>query len=273
MRDIDRVRIGNQTASSASSPLEPFEYALSRGFDAFEWFPDRGPDGRGWSETDLPPSTRASIRREAETHDVTLSVHGSWHANPLTSEGCERLASQAEFAADIGASVLVAHVFPADTARQFVDAVAPLATSLASRDIRLAVENTPDASPSQINDLFRCLQAGQRQSVIGLCLDVGHANLCAVTRNDYLAYVDQLATDTPIVHVHLHENWGDRDSHLTLFTGPAASDATAVEALLDRLVRRRFAGSMILEQWPQPPTLLDAARDRLGRMIATRAPM
>ncbi len=271
MGDNDRVRIGNQTAASAVSPFVPFEYAMSRGFGAFEWFPDRWPNGRGWSETDLAADARTSIRIEAQRHRVRLSVHGSWHASVLTTEGRERLASQAEFAADIGASVLVAHASPAvTTPSQFVDAVSPLVAFVASRGIALAIENTPDASPSQINELFRWFRRRELQSAVGLCLDIGHANLCAPTRNDYLAYVDQLAAETPIVHVHLHENWGDQDSHLTLFTGPSAADATAVEGLVDRLAGRRFAGSCILEQWPQPPTLLDAARDRLEQLIAAR---
>jgi sugar phosphate isomerase/epimerase len=105
---------------------------------------------------------------------------------------------------------------------------------------------------------------------VGLCLDVGHANLCAETRNDYLAYVDRLAPEVVISHVHLHENWGDEDSHLTLFTGPAGRDPAGVEGLVDRLVRRGFAGCIILEQWPDSPALLDLARDRLADLIAAR---
>jgi hypothetical protein len=67
----------------------------------------------------------------------------------------------------------------------------------------------------------------------------------------------------PIVHWHAHENWGDRDSHLTLFTGPSARDEAGLRGLVRRLVRRGFCGSVVLEQWPQPPGLLVEARDRL----------
>jgi sugar phosphate isomerase/epimerase len=105
---------------------------------------------------------------------------------------------------------------------------------------------------------------------VGLCLDVGHANLCAETRNDYLAYVDRLDPEVVISHVHLHENWGDEDSHLTLFTGPAGRDPASLEGLVDRLVRRGFAGCIILEQWPHPLALLDLARDQLADLIAAR---
>ncbi len=39
--------IGNQTAFSAARFMEPFQYALANGFAAFEWFPDKKPDGAG----------------------------------------------------------------------------------------------------------------------------------------------------------------------------------------------------------------------------------
>src|ERR1035438_3791450 len=104
-----------------------------------------------------------------------------------------------------------------------------------------------------------------------MCLDVGHANLCGVTRNDYLRYLDELREQVPIIHVHLHENWGDRDSHLTLFTGPARGDSRGVEGLLSRLEKRHFSGSMILEQWPAPPSLLNMARDRLNPLLANQS--
>ena len=42
------IRIGNQTAFSALTPLEPFEYAVQNGFTAFEWFPDKKETGEGW---------------------------------------------------------------------------------------------------------------------------------------------------------------------------------------------------------------------------------
>ena len=51
------ISIGNQTSFAAGSPVEPFDYALSNGFNAFEWFPDKKP-GAGWDDTDLPAALR-----------------------------------------------------------------------------------------------------------------------------------------------------------------------------------------------------------------------
>ena len=260
---------------SASNVTEPFEYAVSHRFDAFEWFPDKGPAGGGWLETDVPASVRAEICGTARRHDIALSVHGSWNADPRAAEGLVRLSSQAQFAAEIGASIFVLHAADADPdVVRYIEAIAPLSRRLAADGIGLAIENTPATRAGDLNDLFGHLRARSwPEGRVGLCLDVGHANLCADTRNDYLAYVDRLAPEVPITHIHLHENWGDQDSHLTVFTGPAGRDPAGVEGLVDRLVRRGFAGAIILEQWPYPPALLDLARDRLAALIAARRPV
>ena len=71
-----------------------------------------------------------------------------------------------------------------------------------------------------------------------MCLDIGHANLCQATRNQFLRYLDGLDPAVPIIHLHVHENFGDSDSHLTLFTGPAGVDDSGVRAFLERLRQR-----------------------------------
>jgi sugar phosphate isomerase/epimerase len=297
MRDVARIRVGGQTSFAAATIAAPFEYAVAHGFDAFEWFPDRRPTGQGWLDSDLPPEARALIRRTAREHDIALSVHGSWDANLLSEEGRRCLARQARFAADLGAVTFVIHLDGGTDLVPYVEAMTSLAAQLTADGIQLAVENTPTTAPGEVNELFHPIGAcssegpgavgeataptgtsgpavangGTRSApAVGMCLDVGHANLYAGTRNDYLAYVDSLSADVVISHVHLHENWGDADSHLPLFTGPAARDASGIMGLVDRLVQRRFAGCIVLEQWPDPPALLDMARTRLGDLFSAR---
>ena len=122
------------------------------------------------------------------------------------------------------------------------------------------------------NELFDRLGSTVPELPAGMCLDIGHANLCTATRNDYLGFLDQLAEFVPIIHLHLHENWGDADTHLPLFTGPAAADPSGVVGLLERLRARKYNGSAILEQWPDPPALLVNARDHLRRLLDRREP-
>ena len=79
--------------------------------------------------------------------------------------------------------------------------------------------------------------------------------------------MDLIGPHVPIIHIHLHENYGDADSHLTVFTGPSAQDPSGVVGVIERLKKRHFSGSIILEQWPDPPSLLKNARDSLFEIM------
>jgi phosphoglucan,water dikinase len=100
-----------------------------------------------------------------------------------------------------------------------------------------------------------------------MCLDMGHANLYEKTKNDYIAYLDRLDKSVDIGHLHIHENWGDRDSHLTIFTGPAGENDAGLRLLMKKMMERQFSGSIVLEQWPQPAEQLVMAKQRLEKLL------
>jgi phosphoglucan, water dikinase len=267
------VYLGNQTACWAARLTEPFEHALASGFDAFEWFPDKKP-GAGWDDSDLGEEQRQAIRETAHTHGVRLSVHARWQANPLQSDSRALLWKDFELACDLGATLLNLHLYHEEGLETYLDAILPLVRQTGESGLQLAIENTPHHGPEQFNELFARLWRREeaRLGHVGMCLDLGHANLCAATRNDYLRFLDQLDAQVPIIHLHLHENWGDADTHLPLFTGPAGRDDSGMQGLVERLGKRCFSGSIILEQWPHPPALLNQARDRMLDLIARHAP-
>ena len=91
-------------------------------------------------------------------------------------------------------------------------------------------------------------------------------------QQDGVSPADELAPEVPIIHLHVHENYGDADSHLTLFTGPARIDDAGVRAFLERLRRRDYHGALILEQWPRPPQLLIEAATRLRELLSLSSP-
>ena len=264
------VFIGNQTSCWASRPTEPFGYALAESFDAFEWFPDKKP-GLGWDETDLEPAARNQICQAARERGMRLSVHVRWQADPFTADGMELFEKDIQLAREVGAVLLNIHLVHERGVPAFIGAILPVIQKTAEAGLQLAIENTPHHSPEQFNELFAALR---QQSVpvghVGMCLDIGHANLSSATLNDYLGFFDRLDPAVPLIHLHLHENWGDSDSHLTLFTGPASQTDAGVRGLLDRLKHRQFTGSLILEQWPQPPSLLVQARSRLLKLWGPR---
>jgi phosphoglucan,water dikinase len=254
--------------------MVPFEYAVENGFDAFEWFPDRNPSGSGWDVGDVDSETRNRVRSTALRHDVRLSVHAPWQANPLKPEAQPLLHGSLDFAMEIGASLLNIHLYAEEGPDAYLSAVAQLTGRLPEAGIRLALENTPLTTPRHFNEFFARLRELQPPGAdcVGMCFDIGHANLCASTRNDYLRYLGELDPRVPIIHLHAHENWGDRDSHLPMFTGPAGKDSTGIRVLLERLTKRNFSGSIILEQWPDPPGLLNMARDKLNRLLDESPP-
>ena len=270
MHKFAHIDIGNQTAFSATALRDPFDYALANGFDAFEWFPDKKPWGAGWDENSLDASARADIRQAAAARGVRLSVHARWPANPLRADAWPILLKDIALAEDLGAALLNIHLCPEEGLEAYVDALVPLVRRLWETNLQLSIENTPETTPEQFNELFARLHAlgAIRMDRLGMCVDMGHANLCASTRNNYLGYFDQLDSLVPIIHLHVHENWGDCDSHLPLFTGPAGRDEAGVRGFIERIKRRNYSGSIILEQWPHPPSLLNQAREGLRQLLA-----
>jgi phosphoglucan, water dikinase len=268
MTEPKRFRIGNQTAWFARSITEPFEYAVSNGFDAFEWFPDKKETGEGWSEEDLAEETRVYIKDTAAANGIRLSVHVPWRWSPFIQGSENEIALALRLAEDVGAVVMNIHFYKDHGASAFAEAIGPLIDQLSGTGISLSIENTPGTAPEDFNELFRLLgtRAGEKP-IVGMCLDLGHANLCATTRNDYLRYIDLLDEELPVIHVHLHENYGDADRHLPLFTGPSGRDDSGIRGFIDRMKKRRFSGSLVLEQWPDPPRLIKEARDRLLSII------
>jgi sugar phosphate isomerase/epimerase len=260
------IRVGNQTNYHVA-PRLPYEFAVRQGFDAFEWFSDKGRSG--WCEDDTPTTERAELRRVSQSHGLLFSVHAPYAADPTTQRGAEAILKSIRFGGDVGAGVINLHLFPEHKARPFAESLGPLLEAARAIGVRLSLENTPQTAPDDFNAVFGVLSAmPEAAGRVGMCLDSGHANLFAGTRNDFLRFVDLLGDHVPIIHWHAHENWGDRDSHLPLFTGPSAGDDRGLRGLVHRLKGRGFAGSVVLEQWPNPPEVLVETRRRLRQLLA-----
>ena len=254
--------------------MEPFEFAVANGFTAFEFFPDQGLSGvGGWHENDLSDAARRPIRRTATEKNIELTVHAPLEFNPL--HHCEegRLSSSIKFTQAIGATLLNLHLDVGQGVERFAESLGPALRLTAEAGLKLAIENTVWTGPDDFNRFFTALRQRKKfpSEHCGMCFDLGHANLFGATQNNYWRYLDSLSPEVPIIHLHLHENFGDRDSHLTLFTGPSRENPAGIAGFLDRLSRRKFSGCAILEQWPQPPSLLVNARDGLLRLLKTNA--
>ena len=212
---------------------------------------------------------REFIRRAGESCAVTFTVHAPLVFNPLKDPHADRLESTVEFAQDIGANLLNLHLDLSCGAEAFGRALRPTLKAAQKAGLVLALENSVWTKPEDFNAFFAWLQQEEPRLAkhAGMCFDLGHANVCSATQNDYCGFLDRLDENIPIVHLHLHENFGDRDSHLPLFTGPSRIGVDGILGILKRLKKRSFDGCAILEQWPQPPSLLIEARDQLEILL------
>src|SRR5262245_1004049 len=105
---VSPIRIGNQTSKEVAYAL-PFSFALRHGFDAFEWFSDRGRGG--WSESDMDAAARRLLRYQCEEVGLLCSVHAPYAADPVTPEGEVAILRSIDFGGDVGASVVNLHLF------------------------------------------------------------------------------------------------------------------------------------------------------------------
>ncbi|MEW6587465.1 MAG: TIM barrel protein, partial [Nitrospirota bacterium] len=170
------VRIGNQTAFSACSVTEPFEFAVDSGFDAFEWFPDKKSTGAGWRADDLSAALRKWIRNTASANDIRLTVHSGVDFRVAGPNALQPLTGDIHFARDIGAVLFVMHLLHADDKRSLVESILSLVFALKQDCIMLAVENAPETTPEDVNGFFDFV-ADRGIDGVGMCFDIGHANL------------------------------------------------------------------------------------------------
>lgn len=254
-----KIRIGNQT-NCHTAAMVPFFFAIENGFDVFEWFSDTGK--AGWNERLSDKEQQLQIKASGIEHDISFSVHAPWRSDPTTAAGLAEIKSSMKFAENIAARLVNFHLFPQYEAEGYVAAILPILSQAAGANLQISLENVSECAPEYINQIFNLLAQARCQNV-GLCFDIGHANLFCETRGNFMNYAERISENVPIIHLHAHENFGDADSHLPIFTGPAASDVEPVRKLAAYLKERGFSGSIIMEQWPQPPEILVTSRNRL----------
>lgn len=135
--------------------------------------------------------------------------------------GVELIQNRVDLAACLGASDIVLHLYvPFQTIqdnltakehfyRQVEKSMDELQPYCLQRGIRICLENLFDMPGDCVLELFDRLLGKYPKEFLGICLDTGHANmtwheeLCKVIRQ----YKERIYT------VHIHDNFGDSDSH------------------------------------------------------------
>ncbi len=222
------MRIGLSTLLFPRSGLEEaVRTCVELGADWVEviWdFPHAGP---GVRRPDI-----GRMRRILEEGGVGVSVHGSfWDLNPsslypeLRRLTLRRLADGISACERLGGEVFVVHVGKCPVpevewmwrrAGEIYERTLAEVVRLARRaEIRVAVENAgsaygPYATLEELPGLVG------RFDGVGICLDIGHAHLVAKRsgRTDEWVGRQVRRIGGGIVHVHVHDNLGNRDDHM-----------------------------------------------------------
>ena len=119
---------------------------------------------------------------------------------------------------------------------------------------------------SEFNQFFSHMTSSSKKKV-GMAFDIGHANIFQDFRNNYVGYLNALGPYVPVNHLHFHENSGEEDSHDCIFSTQSEYNDLGIRTVIEMLIERNCAANIILEQWPQPRSLLVDARDRLQKII------
>ena len=291
---------GRRTFGSmpASDPTERLGLSIP-----YDWWPaapilkEIEAAGFRFVQVPSPPSSVLTVPREATRHAAALSevlgtsglnlvLHGPGSVRAGTRDGDNALAGLVSYAAEVDASHVVYHAAnlpdePASEDGRLAEtrSLAALATHAERLGVIIALENlapvypAPDAL-SFTPLILRTMAKRISSPAVGLCLDIGHANIVArLRRTDPLELIEP-ALDRAVLF-HLHDNHGARrgdpgspeidplrlDLHLPPGRGNVPWDRLAP------LLARKAAAPLLLEVHPPRPSaanLFQAAVDAVA---------
>jgi sugar phosphate isomerase/epimerase len=133
------------------------------------------------------------------------------------------------------------------------ESLAAIEDAAQDNGVRVALENMPEMGQMMMGrtpeELLRLLEGLD----FGICLDIGHAHT-ARTIDDFLRLKDR------VINVHIHDNLGDRDSHLPI--GEGSIDFKKVLRGLSG-----YDGRYVIEARSLKDGVL--SRDRLQRLLSS----
>lgn len=203
----------------------------------------------------------------APSYNLKYSIHAPiCDTNPASLNERMREASVLEIlslvesALSLNIDTITIHpgIYPLVVSDQEDKAIAAAKKSLRTLDrvmseygIRLALENMPNL-PFMLGRTSDELSALVEGTELGVCFDLGHAN----TVGDIDSFVDSLGSR--FINVHVHDNRGKTDEHLTIGEG-----TVDFEAVLKKM--GAYRGNYVIESRDFPSAL--ESRDILRQML------
>lgn len=211
--------IGVSSTEFSAYLFEEVIQEVSKVFDHWEIFAE--------AEHRLP-SVESRFRDLMQSYDLSYSIHapisdinlGSLNER-IREDSVIEILTTAESAANLGIDLMTVHPGLTSMAVPYMEekAIEKAKRSLSSIDrisaeygVRIAVENMP-AFPFMLGRTAEELNELIGTTNLGFCLDIGHANTTDQIDELIKAFRDRL------VNVHIHDNHGENDEHLTLGEG------------------------------------------------------
>jgi len=218
---------------------------------------------------ELAVSERSRLRHQAQELGLWLTVHAPIYdvnftsTNPaLAAASLGEVAASLDLAHDVGADLVVLHPGHVHEDYAQLDGAVEAAwqrmmfclelllAKVEGTSVRLALENKQRA---RVRDLVLTWEEHRRVldalPALGACLDLGHL---FTVNGDFRPYLQAL--EGRLIHVHLHDNQGERDEHLGLGRG-----SVPWLAFLGELDRVGYRGRLVLEI-PDPEALRASVR-------------
>ena len=175
-------------------------------------------------------------------HDAEFTMvhiqgrHWSWNPGNLRRE--------IDFAHQLGAETLVLHPvcfgLVEENDRPDWPEIVRIAEYAAKFGVQLAMENMKD-SVWTLDRILDEIGDDPEETNVGICIDIGHANQSNdAGREPVCNYLERYAGQ--LIHLHLHDNHGERDDHL--LPGEGTVDWPRVLGVLENI---GFSGTAVLE--------------------------
>jgi sugar phosphate isomerase/epimerase len=256
----------------------------------YEWWPaapllkEIEAAGFAWVQIPSPPASVLTQPRDAHRHASALIdaldtsglrpvLHGPGSVRAGNRDGDQALAALIDYASEVGASHVVYHAAnlpdePASEDGRLAEtrSLAALAGRAERLGVIVALENlapvypAPDAL-SFTPMVLRTMAKRISSPAVGLCLDIGHANIVAGLRQtDPLELIEPALDRTVMFHLHdnLGARRGDSDSPeldpLRLDLHLAPGRGTVPWQRLAPLIARKNAAPLVLEVHPPRPS-------------------
>ncbi len=142
--------------------------------------------------------------------------------NVVLNESKKQIKHSIDVAREIEAEVVTVHFgrysplglsYPEDSVRQNLESIKEIQRHAQRQQVEVSFENAPNGFGAMYGPLDLIEKLVENEG-ISITLDIGHANTWGVPAQEFMTRLND-----SIAHIHLHDNNGDSDGHLSIGSG------------------------------------------------------